>query len=208
MVVYVVKEPYSIGEAEEILRKKADIEIKECSGLEQALKEGQKNGEEHVRVILLTVEAKEKNIALLQVQTFGNFEVFYMGKPILFTRAKSKELLAYLVDRRGASVTTAEACSVLWEDKEYNFSLQRQFQTVVSDLMKSLKKYNCAYLIRRRRNSISVNVAELDCDVCRLLEGDKTVEARYRGEYMSNYSWAEMTAGYLAMKYGYAKTNN
>ena len=92
--------------------------------------------------------------------------------------------------------------------KEYNFSLQRQFQTVVSDLKKSLKKYNCACLIQRRRNSISVNITGLDCDVYRLLNGDETAGIWYRGEYMSNYSWAEVTAGYLAMKYGYAKIND
>ena len=208
MVVYIVKEQYGIGEAAEILREKTDIEIKECGCLEQALQEGQKDGEEDVKVILLVVEAKEKNNAVLQVQTFGNFEVFYRDEPVLFTRAKSKELLAYLVDRRGAAVTTAEACSILWEDKEYNFSLQRQFQTVVSDLKKSLKKYNCACLIQRRRNSISVNITGLDCDVYRLLNGDETAGLWYRGEYMSNYSWAEVTAGYLAMKYGYAKIND
>ena len=46
MVVYIVKEQYGIGEAAEILREKTDIEIKECGCLEQALQEGQKDGEE------------------------------------------------------------------------------------------------------------------------------------------------------------------
>lgn len=206
MVVYIVKNQYNPDEVEELLSKETDIVVKECDGFEQAVEAGRESDDKRQIVILLTPQGLKRQSAVLQVRTFGNFEVFYMGQTISFTRAKSKELLAYLVDRRGASVTTAEACSVLWEDKEYNFSLQRQFQTVVSDLMKSLRKYNCAYLIRRRRNSISVNAADLDCDVYRLLDGDKSVEVQYRGEYMSNYSWAEMTAGYLAMKYGYDKT--
>ena len=43
------------------------------------------------------------------VQTFGGFEVYVDGTALSFGRAKAKELLAYLVDRRGAGVTTREA---------------------------------------------------------------------------------------------------
>lgn len=39
----------------------------------------------------------------LHVQTFGNFEVFYRGSALHFGRAKSKELFAYLIDRKGAA---------------------------------------------------------------------------------------------------------
>ena len=149
-------------------------------------------------VIFINVGEEKK----LCVHTFGNFEVFYDGKPLAFTRAKSKELFAYLIDRRGATVTTAEACGVLWEEKEYNFSRQRQFQTVVSELFKSLKTHRIEHLIYRRRNCLSVDVTGLECDYYRLLEGDSVARGQYSGEYMSNYSWAEMTAGFLSQKYG------
>ena len=36
----------------------------------------------------------------IQVHTFGGFEVCVNGKPLVFNRAKSKELLACLIDRR------------------------------------------------------------------------------------------------------------
>jgi len=107
-----------------------------------------------------------------------------------------------LIDRRGTTVTTAEACAILWEDKEYNFSLQRQFQTVVSELIKSLKVYKAEQLISRRRNCLSVDVSYLDCDYYKLINGDPAVAGQYNGEYMSNYSWAEDTAGFLSQKYG------
>ena len=44
----------------------------------------------------------------VRVQTFGGFDIFVDGRPVTFKRAKSKELLAYLIDRRGVSVTAAE----------------------------------------------------------------------------------------------------
>ena len=44
--------------------------------------------------------------ARVRVKTFGGFDVYVDGEPLRFGRAKSKELFAYLVDRRGSSVTT------------------------------------------------------------------------------------------------------
>ena len=38
-------------------------------------------------------------------KTFGEFDIFVDGKLVTFKRAKSKELLAYLIDRQGGSVT-------------------------------------------------------------------------------------------------------
>ena len=199
MVVFVVNNEYTKEELEKIVSKDADFCIKECAEVQQALAEIHRE-----QAGIIFVKEKTETVRL-QVHTFGNFEVFYRGIPVLFNRNKSKELLAYLVDRRGASVSTAEACAILWEEKEYNFSLQRQYQTVVSDLMKVLKKYNCPHVIYRTRNSISVRVSELDCDLYKLMEGDTKMMMQYRGEYMSNYSWAEVTAGYLAMQFGFAK---
>ena len=42
------------------------------------------------------VRQKEK---LLKVKCFGNFEVYYNDETLLFKRAKTKEMFAYLVDR-------------------------------------------------------------------------------------------------------------
>ena len=42
----------------------------------------------------------------VRFQTFGNFEVFIDGEPVVFAREKTKEYLAYLVDR-GTICTSA-----------------------------------------------------------------------------------------------------
>lgn len=203
MRVFVVNEDCDKAEMYARLMQNPGTVIRECSTFSQAVSEAQHFTEDKISVIILnTVRENECTHSILKIQTFGNFEVFYAGKPVAFSRAKSKELLAYLIDRRGAAVTTAEACGVIWEDKEYNFSLQRQFQTIVSDLIKSLKRHKCDHIICRKRNCLSVDVSGLECDFYKLLEGDKSAKALYHGEYMSNYSWAELTAGFLAQKYG------
>ena len=52
----------------------------------------------------------------LRAQTFGNFEAYIDGKPIAFKYSKTKELLAYLIDRKGALCTSAELQAVIFED--------------------------------------------------------------------------------------------
>lgn len=76
----------------------------------------------------------------MRVQTFGGFEVFVDGSPLLFKRSKAKELLAYLVDRRGASVSNSDARTILWEDGVDSISQKSYFRTIVTELRAALKK--------------------------------------------------------------------
>jgi len=136
----------------------------------------------------------------VQVQTFGNFDVFLKGKPLIFNRLKAKEAFAYLIDKKGASVTTAEMASMLWEDREYDRSLQNQTQVIISEMMKVLKVNGISDIIIKNHNQISIDTAKIKCDYYDFLNFDVTAVNTYHGEYMSNYSWAEMTAGELYSK--------
>lgn len=144
--------------------------------------------------------ARSLPVQALHVHTFGNFEVFCNGIPVDFGRSKTKELFAYLVDRKGAGSTTSELCAVLWEDREYNISMQKQFQTIVSDLIKTLRRAGCEDIVVRKRNFLSVDTTRFSCDYYGFLSGDVTAINAYVGEYMSNYSWAEFTTGFLYQK--------
>ena len=52
----------------------------------------------------------------------------------------------------------------------------------------------------KRRGSLAIRTGCLDCDYYRMLEGDMDAVNAYRGEYMTDYSWAELTAGTLFFK--------
>ena len=54
----------------------------------------------------------------LTVKCFGNFEVYTNGEILCFKRSKTKELLAFLIDRNGAGVTVAEIGVTLWENED------------------------------------------------------------------------------------------
>ncbi|MEG2670203.1 MAG: response regulator [Oscillospiraceae bacterium] len=125
------------------------------------------------------------------IQTFGGFDVFVDGKLIHFKRAKSKELLAYLVNRKGCSVTTKEACAILFEDAPYDKSQKNYFQTIVAELKATLAQAGVQDILQKSRNNFAVNPKSFDCDYYRFMEGDVTAINQYCGDYMISYSWAE-----------------
>lgn len=131
----------------------------------------------------------------IRVQTFGNFAVFVDDKPIVFEREKAKELLAYLIDRKGASVSSAEIATVLWEDKESDNSTMAQVRVIRSSLIKTLKQAGISEIVTKAWNSLALDVSKIKCDAYDFENGDAAAVNSYRGEYMANYSWAEFTNG-------------
>lgn len=120
----------------------------------------------------------------VRIQTFGNFDIFANNSPLVFARSKSKEALAYIVSKNGGSVTVAELAAVLWEARDYNRSLQNRTQTVISDMMKTLRTADCDNIIIKKRNSIFIDVTKVNCDYYRFLHGDAAAANAYMGEFM------------------------
>ena len=133
----------------------------------------------------------------LKVLTFGNFEVLYEGAPLVFKYRKSKELFAYLIDRRGAMCSTGELLSILFEDdgdhKVYYHRLR-------SDLIETLAAKGCEGVISQQRGMLGVVPDGIDCDYYDYLNGKSDLDKLYHGEYMSQYSFAEITNAELFAK--------
>lgn len=117
------------------------------------------------------------------------------NKPVKFQYTKTKELVAYLVDRTGATVTTKELLSVLWEDESFNSHVS-YFKNIRSDLLSTLAELGCDDIILRIRGGLSILPDKVDCDYFDYLRGN-TSKSTYLGEYMTQYSWAEYTHGLL-----------
>ena len=133
----------------------------------------------------------------LKVQCFGSFEVFWQGEPLQFARRQTKELLAYLVDRRGASCAMEDVVAALWDDVDDMKNAKHRVRNFISDLRETLKGIGMEDVLIRRTNNIAIRTELLDCDYYRMLDGDMAAINAFRGEYMTNYSWAELTAGNL-----------
>ena len=134
----------------------------------------------------------------LRVQCFGNFEVFYGGKPLEFSRSKSKELFAYLVFRRGAACSVRECAAALYEDREYDSALKNQIQTFKTDIMRTLRAVGCEEVVLKAHNRLSVDTEQFDCDYYQYLNGTLPAKSGFAGEFMAQYSWAEITTASLS----------
>ena len=137
-----------------------------------------------------TGELQPKN--RIEVKTFGGFDIYVDGVPVKFGRAKSKELLAYLVDHRGLSVTTGDAYAALFEDAANTLSGKSYFRTIVYEMLNALKKAGANDIVEKSRNSFAVVPERFDCDYYRFLDGDPNAINMYCNDYLPSYSWAEM----------------
>lgn len=133
----------------------------------------------------------------LRVQAFGNFEVFYNGEPLRFKYTKTKELLAYLVDRNCAVVDIGEIRSMLWDDDEDRSSYIKQLR---KDLVDTLKNVGVSDAVVVMRGGIGILPSKVKCDFFDYLAGEPKGINSYHGEYMQQYSWAEATHGTLEMR--------
>lgn len=133
----------------------------------------------------------------IRVKTFGYFDVFVQNKPVYFSSSKAKELLALLVDRRGGSVSTENAISLLWPDREYDDTVQSLFRKVLKSLRVSLADAGISDILIDVRNQRSVDTEKFSCDLYALLQKDQAAVENYTGEYMQGYSWAQSTKQHL-----------
>lgn len=143
----------------------------------------------------------------VKIQCFGNFEIFVGGRPLAFKRSKSKELLAYLVDRNGATCTNGEMLAVLWEDKPDTASLHSHLRNLIFDLNHTLDDAGVRDLLVRGRNTLAIDTGKVECDYYNFLRGERTALNAYRGEYMTQYSWAEVTRSALRQQAERARRN-
>ena len=137
----------------------------------------------------------------LRVQCFGSFEVFCQDQPLSFTRKQTKELLAFLVDRRGALCSSEDIIAALWEETEDSGSAKHRVWNLTSDLRSSLKAVGMEDVLISQGRQFAVRTSLLDCDYYRMLAGDPAMKDAFRGEYMEQYSWAELTKGSLAFRH-------
>ncbi len=127
------------------------------------------------------------------IHTFGNFDIFVNGRPVVFKRRKSKEILAYAIDREGSWVSNREIAAVLWDEDGVDIALTKYITTIVKDLIDTLEEVGAGNIFERERGKLRILKDEVNCDYYNYLKGDKKVLLGFHSEYMSQYSWGEET---------------
>lgn len=131
------------------------------------------------------------------VRTFGHFDMFINGKPIAFSSAKEKELMALLIDRNGGTLSSKDAISYLWEDTPVDLQLSAKYRKVAMGLKNTLEKYGIENIIINNHGVRSVDTSKVKCDYYEMLAGNEKYISSFRNVYMSDYSWAEETLATL-----------
>lgn len=134
------------------------------------------------------------------IQCFGNFEIFVDEKPIKFTYSKTKELLAFLVDRKGVFCSNGEIIAALWEDDGDRAKKSSYLRDLKADLLATFTTFGISETIRKQRGVIAISLDQIACDYINWMRGDIHAINAYRGEYMSQYSWGELTLGGLELR--------
>lgn len=134
--------------------------------------------------------AQQKRV---RVQCFGPFEVYLDGVPLRFKYERTKEMLAYLVDRKGALCSNGELTQVLFgDDKSHDVYLR----TLRKDLLDTLGAGDCGQIIVQQWGKLGIVPDEISCDYYDWCDGG-CISGSYAREYMSQYRWSGRTNGQL-----------
>ena len=149
---------------------------------------------EDVQVEIDNIKGVRKKEKLLVVNCFGNFEVYAKDEKLMFKRLKTKELFAFLVDRKGAGMTAKQICAVLFPEDMDDNKNAAYLRQLVMDLKNTLKAVGAENVLRHETPCYRVDTSLIQCDYLTYLE---TGKPEFYGEYMMQYSWAEETSAIL-----------
>ena len=119
----------------------------------------------------------------VRFQCFGYFAAYIDDEPIKFSSAKTLELLAYLVNAGGGTVTNQEILTYLWDDDEEHESYLKKLR---KDLIETLTAYGCEDILVRQWGGMSLRTDKVDCDY---YDWKKNNPGKYEGDYMKQYYW-------------------
>lgn len=124
-------------------------------------------------------------------QTFGNFELFVDGEPVTFKYNRTKEVVAVLINNRGAQTSNGELIASLWEDDGDPDKKLSYLCNLRQDLQNTFKKLKLEGIIIKQRGSMAIAKDKIECDLFDWLEKKKDSKYQYLGDYMNQYSWPE-----------------
>ena len=132
-----------------------------------------------------------KRTKRLFAQTFGNFELFADGRPVVFKYSKTKEMVALLINNRGTQTTNGEIIATLWEDDGDPEKKASYLSNLRQDLQNTFSRLKLNGILIKQRGSLAIAADRIECDLYDWLEKKKESRYSYLGDYMNQYSWAE-----------------
>ncbi len=175
------RESYRLGGCAYITKPCSTEDLDHALGMMKRLHEGRKSES--------PVDVKAEK--MVEIKTFGNFDLIVDNFAVFFKNAKAKEALAFLVHQKGGSVSGAQILFALWENQEYTSITYTYVRRTIRALEDELNALGIENFIQCSRNYYSLDTSRIVCDSYDLLNGSQQAASHYAGEYMRQYSWGE-----------------
>lgn len=143
------------------------------------------------------------------VQCFGDFEVFLGGEAIAWKNSKAKEILAFLVHKKGVPVNWEKIADAVWPEYDSG-KAQTNFHATTYLLRKKLANIGMSQILESGRGNYRIVIEQVNCDTYQLEELIKSNQIKRKEDmdlleqleqrgYMeaSGYSWAQPRAAEL-----------
>ena len=124
-------------------------------------------------------------------QTFGDFELFVDGVPVDFKYKRTKEIVALLINNKGAYTTNGEIIAALWEDDGDPEKKTSYLSNLRQDLQNTFTRLKLDGIILKQRGSLAIAKDRIECDLYDWLEKRDASKYKYVGDYMMQYEWSE-----------------
>lgn len=125
------------------------------------------------------------------VETIPTLSVMVDGVPLYIAGGKPREMFALLIDRGQQGFTMNEAISCLWPERPADTKTQSLCRMTWKRLADVLGNAGVEYILKKGENRRYIQADEIECDLYRILSGDKQAFRKYSGEYLREYQWAE-----------------
>lgn len=153
--------------------------------------------EEQVRKMLVRAGSityqKKVGTPKLYIRTMPVFEVYINDELVVWRRLKVKEMLAFLIDRAGTSVTQGQLIAALWEDRPCDSNTKSLCRVTWQRLVEFMDSVGLGDLLISENGQRLVRRDMLQSDYQELIATGNTAKIPYDGRYMSEYSWGEVT---------------
>lgn len=125
------------------------------------------------------------------IETVPTLSISINGMPLYISGAKPREMMALLVDRGERGFSVGECISCLWPERAADSGTQSLCRMTWKRLVDALENAGAGEIVGTSENRRYLKTEKVDCDLYKILGGDKSAAKKYSGEYLREYDWAE-----------------
>ena len=85
----------------------------------------------------------------------------------------------------------------MWEDETVNSLTLARYRKAALRLKNTLEEYGISEIVETVDGKRRIAAERVHCDLYQYLSGQEEYAQLFKGSYLTNYSWAEMTLGEL-----------